>query len=653
MNVQDLVHARRLADQLEAALARETARADGVEGAVSAVARKLADAAMREHDDELHAEKDEQIARLRRKLDELRDDAPVSDERAVRVSAGLRVAAMPLLDLEAIDGLDDREIMCAVLEHRGIPALTRSDAYVLGRFAVEVGRPWLVRDDAGDFDEDLHPRAGDGKFGSGGGAAAGPKEGGPGGGVMASIAERHKERIEKARVAAIALAKTERTYESTLMDGSIRSHVIPASSDKEAHAEGERAAKDEHETIRGEEHRAEVVKDNPHFLDAAKESSRLAEEWAKRQGHDEPTARMQGEAAHDSSIRSSVEEHDNNKADQEAIDAGHIKDDKLGEEFDQAVASLRSNIATSSTEMDATAREALTALGKFNQLGEAIDEGDIVEEDPSEAISEHLGNVHATGSLPDGHGLGHGFDDLPGIDLEDSPEEPEAPEPFDEPHPKESDFETADTFDEEAFDDAVKEHLHLSKDHAEEVSKYEKDLAEWKASVEARKTEQERHAKEAQTAFERLLAQQVAALESVKKSGSDVETLADKAHEAYDNWDEDDQTTIPLLNMKSFSKAKRAPENDDGTTFLDEKVEDKFRLAALAAVRIGSKRQEAISNRNVDLEDHITRSKEAIKATSATIKELAKITGIKPKLAKPAAKKTSAKKKPKASDEED
>ncbi len=110
MNVQDLVNARRLADELEARLAREVGRADGAEGAVSAVARQLTEAVSRERDDELHAARDEQIARLQRKLEELRDDAPPISERSVRVSAGIRVAAMPLLDLETLDGLADREI---------------------------------------------------------------------------------------------------------------------------------------------------------------------------------------------------------------------------------------------------------------------------------------------------------------------------------------------------------------------------------------------------------------------------------------------------------------------------------------------------------------------------------------------------------------
>lgn len=140
----ELAAARLRADTAEKKLTTETARADAAEGAYEATLAKLEKAEGNLRDDALIAEKDAEIERLVRQVDDLRDDldaalAPARVDALVRERARIERAAGPILGLDKMDGITDRDLMVAVVERlQGEPCKDKSQDYVKARFDVAI-----------------------------------------------------------------------------------------------------------------------------------------------------------------------------------------------------------------------------------------------------------------------------------------------------------------------------------------------------------------------------------------------------------------------------------------------------------------------------------------------------------------------------------
>lgn len=163
--------ARASADEVEASVRAATARADRAEGELAAAVHLLEQIEERGRDDAELADLDDRIGRLRRELADLADTR-VDVEAPIRRRAELRRLAYDALEteieIEILEEMSDRDLMVAVVDLAGVGVSQgRSDAYVEAMFRA------VTRSDAGDWEEDKHPRGEHGMFGSGGGSGGG------------------------------------------------------------------------------------------------------------------------------------------------------------------------------------------------------------------------------------------------------------------------------------------------------------------------------------------------------------------------------------------------------------------------------------------------------------------------------------------------
>jgi hypothetical protein len=140
----ELAREKARADDAERRLTEETARADAAEGSYEAVITRLEQAEANQRDDELIQAKDDQIETLKRRVGELEDqrnDArdPKHLETAVRERVRIERASGPILGLDRMDHLSNRELMEAVVvKVQGADCSGKGEEYVRARFDVAV-----------------------------------------------------------------------------------------------------------------------------------------------------------------------------------------------------------------------------------------------------------------------------------------------------------------------------------------------------------------------------------------------------------------------------------------------------------------------------------------------------------------------------------
>jgi hypothetical protein len=453
---------------------------------------------------------------------------------------------------------------------------------------------------AGSWEESKHPRAEDGKFGAGSGqrsaSAARLADAGAKRKAAPRMTPEHEARISQEREKALQQAR----------EGySVLGVKRPAKSEPEAQKYADEIAEETRETILREIKDDETIAANPD-LKAALDEMRLL------YNNDPERARQ--------STRSIVEEHEARQDVAAAEDAGHVTvPTKDIEAFKAGDKVLREHLAKAADDQDATARAAFSAVRAANSASVDPDGDDYIPL-PEETASA-IARLAEEGGLEGKHG---DYDSEDEIETEDEDEdEPEEPE---EPEEKLSRKE----FEEESDEDGGT-YEEYEAEHAKEVKEFTESQEK---AVEAHRT----RALEAQRAFEKLHKQQVDTLMETKKAAKVAEAARDKLRRKYEDDDEDDPV---LLNQDAFKSHERWDEddadNEDFATFVDPDVERDYVRAKKAATWQAAHIIESLEG-SFDLEDHTSTMRDGIRATAETIKELAKITKVKPTLAKAAVK---------------
>jgi hypothetical protein len=131
------------ADNAEGKLTTAVTRADAAEGKVTVLEEQVKQLRTERRDDNVIAEKDEQIRKEKDRADKAEQALVGFDERVdarVKDRVSLERDAAPVLGSEyRFDGITDRELMLAVLDKRGhVVERDRNDAHIRGAFNVAI-----------------------------------------------------------------------------------------------------------------------------------------------------------------------------------------------------------------------------------------------------------------------------------------------------------------------------------------------------------------------------------------------------------------------------------------------------------------------------------------------------------------------------------
>lgn len=457
----------------------------------------------------------------------------------------------------------------------------------------------------GSWEESKHPRAGDGKFGEGGGdrssAAARLAEAGAKRAAKPKLEPHHEARIERVRSDAADTAAATHLHGGG--HGGALTHFgakIPEDAIRQAN---------EHGLLHG--------------ADAAKSERADIE----RELHHEAAGHL-------------------NEIPHRDLDAYHAKATEAADVLDEVRSKLHDQTTKAAGE--------LAAFSQVSADGHPDFETDVGHDTLSDAWTQADTLHSAASQLRGGQEVdGHSYHEIkPTIDLSshwrDFPEEPQKPDPPIRP-------ETDDPGAMESYKDELVEYADAKKAFKSDAEAYnEAHAARAKVHLE--------QANKTQAALEELHATQIAAIDKAKAVLRPLDKARDKALSEMEKIsavaDDVDSTDEPtMVNKKAFEHHERVDDEDDDLhgQIADPKIRAEYESAAKAGETkhgFESGRREDLPTASVD--DHIDPLKYAARETAAAIRELAKITKRNPVIAKAASKSGKAPKvRQAATDDED
>ncbi len=318
--------------------------------------------------------------------------------------------------------------------------------------------------------------------------------------------------------------------------------------------------------------------------------------------------------------REAAEEQAKRDNEDRAIAAGHVSPEAR-QIADQYIAGHQERDRTINEHADALdkahreAADALAALHEYNY--EDRDSGDSAfDHHLHEGFNDTQRALHEAAGRDEAEDYANSHD-ATRRELPDHPDEA-LPEdiPGYVPHPDNSDRELSD-------------HEYNQQLAAHEAS-HAQAQAEYDAAVAAHQAEFQRRASAAQDALERLHGQQVASHAALKEAHQAGEKAEKEASRKLDNLDSE-----KLVNEAAFAHHER----DESGDFKEEHAAEAHAGAGEAAESMLEHANERVSEHGArDLGETLNSLKESTKSTAAALRDLGKITGRAPNIAKPPGK---------------